>query len=123
MTNCQDVRDQLCELADGEPEAIARHAEHLADCDECRDARHDAARLAAVIRAAGDDHVPRQDLAERVLAALDRNAALAARDRDAALAEPTVPEVSGVARSAAPPPIRYRSGRSVPASARRRTRR
>ncbi|HEU4610941.1 MAG TPA: hypothetical protein VFS15_02645, partial [Kofleriaceae bacterium] len=67
--------DDLAALVAGEPDAIARHAEHLASCDACRDARHDATQLADKLSAAGADHVPDSELAERVLAKLDAQAA------------------------------------------------
>src|SRR5262245_25519013 len=73
-TPCDEVSDELAELVAGDPDAIARHADHLAGCDDCRDARHDAAQLAALVAAAGADHVERGDLADRVLAALDGSA-------------------------------------------------
>ncbi|HEX3481000.1 MAG TPA: VIT domain-containing protein [Kofleriaceae bacterium] len=70
-TTCDQVTAELSELVDGDPAAIARCAEHLAGCASCRDARHDATQLAARIAAAGADHTPSDDLAARVLAALD----------------------------------------------------
>ncbi|HET7608417.1 MAG TPA: FecR domain-containing protein, partial [Gammaproteobacteria bacterium] len=66
--------DDLAALVAGEPDAIARHAEHLASCDACRDARHDATQLADKLAVAGADYVPGGDLAERVLAKLDAQA-------------------------------------------------
>ena len=36
-----DVKDDLAALVAGDADAIARHASHLADCDECRDMKHD----------------------------------------------------------------------------------
>jgi tetratricopeptide (TPR) repeat protein len=74
-TTCDHVRDELSALVDGDRDAIARHAEHLAGCDACRDARHDAARLVALVGAAGLDHLAPDDLVVRVLAAADREAA------------------------------------------------
>lgn len=71
---CNQVQDQLSELLDGDRDAIARHADHLAGCEACRDARHDAARLADAIAAAGDDHAPTGDLMARLLAAVDAEA-------------------------------------------------
>jgi tetratricopeptide (TPR) repeat protein/Mg-chelatase subunit ChlD len=70
-TECEIVTDDLADLVAGDSAAIARHAEHLAGCDDCRDARHEATRLAELLAAAGADHVPMPDLVERVLAAAD----------------------------------------------------
>ncbi len=72
MSTCEQVHDELAELVDNDHDAIARHAEHLAGCDACRDARHEAAQLANLVARAGSDHVPAADLVERVLAAVDR---------------------------------------------------
>src|SRR6266496_3278291 len=63
-----EVKDDLAALVAGEPDAIARHADHLASCDECRDARHEATKLAEMIGDAGSDYVAPADLVDRVLA-------------------------------------------------------
>src|SRR5688572_26557375 len=68
-TPCEIVTDELDELVAGDSAAIARHADHLAACDDCRDARHEATRLAELLAGAGADHVLAPDLLERVLAA------------------------------------------------------
>ncbi len=68
---CTQVQDDLAALVDGEAEAIARHADHLASCDDCRDARHEAAQLAKSLAVAGNDYVPTGDLAAKILASLD----------------------------------------------------
>ncbi len=74
MSSCNDVTDDLADLVAGDRLAIERHAEHLASCDACRDARHEATRLADAVAGAGADHVSPPDLASRVLAALDASA-------------------------------------------------
>src|SRR5678815_183805 len=71
---CEAVIDELDELVAGNPDAIARHSEHLASCDDCRDARHEASELIGMVRDAGADHVPQLDLADRVLARLGTGA-------------------------------------------------
>ena len=63
--------DDLAPIVDGDVEALERHAEFLADDDEARDLRHDAALAAALIADAGADYVPPADLEARLLAALD----------------------------------------------------
>ena len=65
---CTQIQDDLAALVDGDDAAIARHADHLASCDDCRDARHDATRLARMVASAGADYVVPADLADRVLA-------------------------------------------------------
>lgn len=49
--------DDLAPIVEGDPEALDRHADFLADDDEARDLRHDAAQVLGSIRAAGDDYV------------------------------------------------------------------
>ncbi|MEO7093489.1 MAG: hypothetical protein ABI175_09575, partial [Polyangiales bacterium] len=74
MSTCNEVNDELADLVAGDRDAIARHAEHLATCDECRDARHEAAKLAALLGQAGSDHVPQKDLSAKLLAAIGDDA-------------------------------------------------
>src|SRR5262245_19910967 len=74
----EDVLDDLAALVAGDPDALARHGEHLAGCDDCRDARHEASKLAGVIGAAGGDYVAEPGLADKLLAKLDAAAAPAA---------------------------------------------
>lgn len=88
MTTCDQLSDDLAALADHDAAAIARHADHLASCDRCRDARHDAAELAARLVEVGRDHQPPADLAASLLAALDREAARTAPPPPAATAPP-----------------------------------
>jgi tetratricopeptide (TPR) repeat protein len=71
MTTCDQVTDELALLVDGDPQAIARHADHLATCDACRDARHDATELARAVAGAGADYVPAPGLEARLLAAVE----------------------------------------------------
>ncbi len=74
MSTCHEVNDELADLVAGDRDAIARHAEHLATCDACRDARHEATKLAARLGQAGSDHVPPKDLSAKLLAALGEEA-------------------------------------------------
>jgi ferric-dicitrate binding protein FerR (iron transport regulator) len=67
---CAEVAANLAEILDGT--ASAPLYEHLAECDTCRDARHDAEQARALAVAAGADHQPASELEERVLAALER---------------------------------------------------
>src|ERR1051325_7991089 len=53
---CEAVMDDMAALADGDREAIAKHAEHLAGCDACRDARHEATEMGRRIAEAGADY-------------------------------------------------------------------
>ena len=98
--DCRLVKDDLAAIVDGDPAALARHAAHLAGCDDCRDARHDAARIGAAIARAGDDHAPRVDLEARLLAMIDAEAAATAGTRDAGA---TIVAKTGAAIADAPP--------------------
>lgn len=96
MSTCTEVQDDLAELVAGDRDAIARHAEHLASCDACRDARHEATELAALIGQAGSDHVAPKDLAARVLAVIDESEKAAAPTK-APAAKPVVEKKAPVA--------------------------
>jgi ferric-dicitrate binding protein FerR (iron transport regulator)/tetratricopeptide (TPR) repeat protein len=74
MSTCNEVNDELADLVAGDRDAIARHAEHLATCDACRDARHEATELATLLGQAGSDHAPPKDLAAKVLASIGDDA-------------------------------------------------
>lgn len=63
--------DELAPVVDGEARALERHADLLAEHDEARDLRYEAASAAEAIGAAGADYVPPDDLVMRVLAGLD----------------------------------------------------
>ena len=75
MSDCNQVHDDLDDLVAGDSGAIARHSEHLASCDACRDLRHEATELAALVAKAGDDYTPPKDLAALVLAKIDAETA------------------------------------------------
>jgi ferric-dicitrate binding protein FerR (iron transport regulator)/Mg-chelatase subunit ChlD/tetratricopeptide (TPR) repeat protein len=88
---CLPVHDDLADLVAGDPVAIDRHSEHLASCDDCRDARYEASRLVELLPHAGSDHLPMMDLVERVLV----------KAVDAPLAQGSLPSVP--APAPAPP--------------------
>src|SRR5512137_548972 len=52
---CQQVDEAMADLLEGQGSEELR--EHLAECDRCRDARHDAERVAALLGEAGADFV------------------------------------------------------------------
>ncbi|MGE3546809.1 MAG: FecR domain-containing protein, partial [Kofleriaceae bacterium] len=94
VTACDEVLDDLADLVANDREAIARHSDHLATCDHCRDARHDATELAERVAMAGADFAT-SDLEARVLAALDREAPIAGSS--------TIALQPGATASAVPP--------------------
>ena len=108
--DCRMVKEDLAAIVDGDAAALARHADHLAGCDDCRDARHEAGRIAALVARAGDDHVGAGDLEARLLAALDAAAPVAvtppivAAPTLVSVPEP-VPVVVEVSPGEAPVPI------------------
>ncbi|MFT3695439.1 MAG: VIT domain-containing protein [Kofleriaceae bacterium] len=94
MTNrCDEVQDDLSAIVDGDRAVIARHADHLASCDDCRDARHDAEELGAKLAHAGDDYAD-SDVLSRVMAKLDQ--APRASDRIPVVEAATPPPVIAV---------------------------
>ncbi|HMF41549.1 MAG TPA: VIT domain-containing protein [Polyangia bacterium] len=84
---CTEVIDNMADVLDGS--ADQRLVDHIAGCDTCRDARHDAERGRALVARAGDDFVVPADLEARLAAALAKRkpappapAARPARPRD-----------------------------------------
>lgn len=72
MTNpCERFAEDLAAVVDGDAAALEAHVDHLSECDACRDARHEAAALAAELEAAGADYRAPAELENRVLAAID----------------------------------------------------
>lgn len=114
---CERLREELAAWIEGELSPAA--AAHLADCDECRDWRHDAAQVARRVANAGADHVapPPDELAARVLAALDARGAQSPRPDLRVVSATPVPEVpqSVVPPVSAPPvtPVVQPQGRPV----------
>jgi tetratricopeptide (TPR) repeat protein len=69
-TVCSEVIDNMADVLDG---SAAQHLlDHIAGCDTCRDARHDAERGRALVEQAGADFVAPADLEARLGAALER---------------------------------------------------
>lgn len=50
---CEHVREDMANVLDGS--AAPSVLQHLAECDACRDARHDAERAALLVSEAGSD--------------------------------------------------------------------
>lgn len=66
---CLRVDDAMTDVLEGTaPEALY---EHIAECDRCRDARHDAENAAEIVADSGIDYVHPNDFDERVERALD----------------------------------------------------
>src|SRR6185503_1741248 len=67
---CAEVTEHMADVLDGS--ADRRLLDHIAECDSCRDARHDAERARALVERAGADFVAPADLEARLAAALER---------------------------------------------------
>ncbi|UQA61556.1 VIT domain-containing protein [Polyangium aurulentum] len=66
---CREVEEQIADVLEGTaPQALY---DHIADCDACRDLRHDAERAAELVSHAGADFRADAGFADRVLARLD----------------------------------------------------
>src|SRR5207245_2201012 len=91
---CEAVMDDLAAIVDGDVAITQKHADHLATCDACRDARHEATRLRARVAEAGADWVapPPAALEGRVANALDARAGSPAEARPAAPGQATAVE-------------------------------
>ncbi len=71
-TEHEAVLDDLAALIDGDEAAMARHADHLAGCDACRDAKYEATLVAKRVGAAGDDHQARAIDVDALLAKVSK---------------------------------------------------
>ncbi|HVR20153.1 MAG TPA: FecR domain-containing protein, partial [Polyangiaceae bacterium] len=85
---CTEVAERLAEVLDGS--ADERIYEHIASCDVCRDARHEAERALVVARDAGGDYREPSDLEARLDRALanDPEAPVAAPEPKGPVAAP-----------------------------------
>ncbi len=66
---CQEVDEQMASVIAGD--ADERLLEHIAVCDRCRDARHDAMRALGPVEDAGADYVHPDGFEQQVLEAID----------------------------------------------------
>ena len=71
QTSCELFQDDLSAVLDGEPDVIDRHIDHLSDCDDCRDLRHEAGAYVTAVAGAGADYREPSDMFERIMASVD----------------------------------------------------
>jgi tetratricopeptide (TPR) repeat protein len=71
-TLCDEVNEELARILDGT--AAPELHDHIADCDACRDLRHEASRVVPWVAGAGGDFQAIAGLDVRLLAALDARA-------------------------------------------------
>src|SRR5262252_9049155 len=104
-TRCEEVIDNMADVLDG---SAAQHVlDHIADCDACRDARHDAERARVLVEKAGADFVVPADLEARLAAALEK------RKPAAAPAAAPTPATAAPARAVSVRPKRTRDWRRI----------
>ncbi|HHH27042.1 MAG TPA: hypothetical protein ENK57_01660, partial [Polyangiaceae bacterium] len=70
---CASVDDAMTDVLEGT--ASETLYEHIAECDRCRDARHDAEHAAEIVADSGIDYVHPDDFDERIERALDASEA------------------------------------------------
>ncbi|MCC6558518.1 MAG: FecR domain-containing protein, partial [Polyangiaceae bacterium] len=104
---CGEVEDQLSQVLDGTAAAVLY--DHIADCDACRDLRHEAAQAAEAVAGSGADFRAPADFADGLLARID-----AARPSAGATSGPVAKAAPGsmeraaadaAPREAAPPAV------------------
>lgn len=86
-----EMIDDLALLVDGDPEALEKWADALADSEHARDLRFEAAKTAQQIADAGADFEVPEDLEQRILAAVDARGGSAQSER-----QPEPPPGGGV---------------------------
>jgi hypothetical protein len=106
---CIEVQEHLADLLEGL--ASERVLEHVAECDECRDLRHEAQLAMQAAASAGADFRPPADFADKLIAGV-----VAARPEgpDASAAPVSFAARSSQADSASSEPSRTSSVESVP---------
>lgn len=65
---CRQVEEELAEVIEGR--ASADLYDHIADCDACRDLRHEATKASALVRRAGADFRAPEGFEDRLIARL-----------------------------------------------------
>ena len=70
-TACQLFHDDLAAVLEGDEATLEHHLDHLADCDDCRDLRHEASSAVALVADAGADYVVPADMTDRVLSKIE----------------------------------------------------
>ncbi|MBI4705730.1 MAG: FecR domain-containing protein [Deltaproteobacteria bacterium] len=91
--SCEQVLESLADVLEGTaPDELY---EHIAECDRCRDVRHEAERVQGLVADSGSDFAVPADLDARVLAALDARG-------EAGAAGPAAPEATVPVKPAPP---------------------
>jgi tetratricopeptide (TPR) repeat protein len=101
---CERVRESLSDVLDGSaPDELF---DHIADCDSCRDLRHDAERAVRETRRAGEAYRLPPDMGARVLGALGESRASEAQPAlpktEASEPQPALPAEASEALPAVP---------------------
>ena len=67
---CHELARDLAAVAEGEAEALAKHATHMVGCDACRDLRHDARQRLTQVAGLAADFQPTAEFRAQVESAL-----------------------------------------------------
>ncbi|MCS6901692.1 MAG: FecR domain-containing protein [Myxococcales bacterium] len=67
---CQEVAEDIARILEGT--AAPELYDHLAECDRCRDLRHEVSQALTLVRSAGADFVAAADLESRICAMLEQ---------------------------------------------------
>ncbi len=114
---CELFHDDLTAVLDGEPGVVDRHLDHLADCDDCRDLRHEAGGYAAAVASAGADYRDPSDMLARVLGHINEQDGGEQKPLQAARAQAAPATVASIGQQPATQRhSRTRSRRWVPAA-------
>ncbi|MCC6525898.1 MAG: FecR domain-containing protein [Polyangiaceae bacterium] len=100
---CAAVDEAMADVLEGVAEGELY--DHIADCDRCRDARHDAERSRELLREAGGDFVLPADLEARL------ESALAARPGDTVVASAPAPVATKTVAAVTEVPVSQPSSR------------
>jgi ferric-dicitrate binding protein FerR (iron transport regulator)/Mg-chelatase subunit ChlD/tetratricopeptide (TPR) repeat protein len=94
---CNEVEANLADVIDG---SDSNYADHIASCDHCRDAKHEAKLLAQRVKGAGADYVLAGDMMDKVLARIDVEGSLPTASQASVSSQPETKETSVLAIAA-----------------------
>src|SRR5690242_8046335 len=97
---CDEVEESLSDLLDGT--AAARLYDHIAECDRCRDLKHEAGITADRVRDAGADFRPAADFLDQLVGRLEA-ARPATSGPKASSTKPSVTQVTEASQSTRAP--------------------
>ena len=115
--SCQEVHEDIARVLDGTA-PVDLH-EHIADCDHCRDLRHEASEVIGWVEQAGADYVHPASFEDFLLTRLEAAASGALTGvgpvSEAGASEPAMPDAGG--EPVVDSSVRLAAGRTVPTPA------